>query len=436
MMCSMKSHSRWLLRFFVLFVSSLFVVEVNAQPQGFNYDEAEVPRYELPDPLLSRDGLSIETAFQWTETRREEVLKLFEQSVYGRRPGRPSQMEFELTSTDSSALGGKATRKEITIHFEGKDHPYAIHLLLYIPREVKGRIPVFLGYNFNGNQSVHSDPGITLRTVWIRNKNKVLVNQRATDADRGSSAKRWPAEMVLERGYALATAYYGDIEPDNREGWKEGVRSFYQVDEDGNALALEDWGAISAWSWGLSRIVDYLETDDDIDATRIAVLGHSRLGKTALWAGATDERFAITISNNSGCGGAALSRRAFGETVERINKNFPHWFCEKFKSYNSNEGALPVDQHELIALMAPRPVYIASAEKDVWADPHGEFLSAKAAGPVYELFGKGGVGVEGLPAVDSPVGDFIGYHIRTGVHDVTPYDWEQYLNFADRHFEN
>jgi len=384
--------------------------------------------------LVAGDGSAVRTAEQWTRTRRAEVLELFEEHVYGRRPGRPGGMVFDMTSTDTNALDGLAIRKEVTIYFEGRQEPYAVHLLLYLPKNKSGPFPVFLGYNFRGNQSIHPDPGITMSEAWMRRRDDGNTEKGSVEESRGNRSSRWPVELILGRGYALATAYYGDLEPDRNDGWKDGIRSFYKTDERGNTLAVDEWGAISAWSWGLSRIVDCLETDPQIDASKIAVFGHSRLGKTALWAGAMDERIAITISNNSGCGGAALSRRAFGETVEQINTSFPHWFNGRFKSYNGNEGTLPVDQHELIALMAPRPVYVASAEDDLWADPNGEFLAAQAAGVVYELFGKTGVGISKQPAVNCPVGDYVGYHVRTGKHDVTEYDWMQYLDFADRHF--
>lgn len=405
-----------------------------AAPKGFNYDESKVPQFTLPDPLISDEGAPVTTATQWQQYRRGEILRHFEESVYGPRPGKPERLEFVVTSLDENALGGKARRKQVSILFEGGDRPFAVHVLIYLPINARKPAPIFIGYNFNGNHSINADPGIHLSKSWMRKNEGGNLNHRATDASRGKASSRWPVETILARGYGLATAYYGDVEPDHADGWKDGIRSFYKTDANGQPLALEDWSAISAWSWALSRIVDYLEIDSDIDAKRIALLGHSRLGKTSLWAGATDERFAITISNNSGCGGAALSRRAFGETVQRINTNFPHWFNQSFKQFNGNENALPVDQHELIALMAPRPVYIASAVEDEWADPNGEFLSAKAAGPVYELFGKKGVGVDVQPPINSPVGDSIGYHIRSGGHNVTDYDWEQYLNFADRHF--
>ncbi len=428
-----KSFSfHYLLSLSILLLSIPFAM---AQRPGFNYDEANVPSCELPDPLVSESGNPITSIQDWKNLRRPEILALFEDHVYGPRPAKPENPTYTVTSESMNALGGKATRKQLTIRFDENAFQQALHVLLYIPNSIQGAAPVFVGYNFNGNHTIHTDPSIHLSTSWMRTNNNGNINHQATNEARGKSSKRWPVERIVERGYALATAYYGDVEPDHSEGWKDGIRSHYDTDAKGNPLELEEWSAITAWAWGLSRIVDYLETDSAIDTKRIALMGHSRLGKTSLWAGATDERFGITISNNSGCGGAALSRRAFGETVKRINTSFPHWFNRTFKTYNDNEAAIPVDQHQLIALMAPRPVYVASAQEDLWADPNGEFLSAKAASPVYELFGLEGVGAKSQPPLNSPIGGHVGYHFRTGKHDVTLFDWELYLYFADRHFD-
>jgi hypothetical protein len=404
-----------------------------AGPPDPIYDEALVPPYTLPDPLIDSAGRPVKSAGDWESRRRQEILHLFETHVYGRSPQRP-KMEFDVASEADNALGGRAIRKEVTIHLLPRSAKVSLHLLLYLPK-LEQPVPVFLGLNFSGNQSIHEDPTITITDAWVRNDEKLGIgNNHANEATRGSEAERWQVEEVISRGYGVASMYYGDIDPDFDDGFKNGVHSLYVADGKPDRGA-DAWGSIAAWAWGLSRALDYLETDKHVDAKRVAVWGHSRLGKTALWAAAEDERFAMAISNDSGCGGAALSRRVFGETVGRINKSFPHWFCRNFRQYNENENRLPVDQHMLVALIAPRPIYIASAAEDLWADPRGEFLGAQGAAPVYDLLlGPHAAGLpDHIPAVGKSVGRQIGYHIRSGKHDVTPFDWQQYLDFADRH---
>lgn len=398
-----------------------------APPPATNYDETRVGAYTLPDPLRLASGAPVKDAATWKTKRRPEVLKLFEDTVYGRLPA-PRPIEYEVTAKTNGALGGKASRKEVTIWVAGRQAP-AMQMLLYLPNG-KTRTPVFLGLNFGGNQTVNADPAITVTKNWVRPPRQ-STDTRANEASRGSAASRWPVDLIVSRGYGLATIYYGDIFPDRTDGLAASIiPHFYKPGQ--TSRAPEDWNAIGAWAFGLSRALDYLEKDADVDARRVAVIGHSRLGKTALWAGASDERFALVISNDSGEGGAALARRNFGETVERINTVFPHWFNDNYKQYNTRVNDLPVDQHMLIALIAPRPVYIASAQEDQWADPKGEFLSAQAASPVYRLLRTDGLAARQWPAVHQPVMSRIGYHIRAGKHDVTEYDWRQFIQFADK----
>lgn len=428
--CTVPSVCRILVAFVILFGMS-------EEGISANYDESKIPEYELPELLKSLDGEIIDTPEKWQTKRRPEILSLFETHVYGMQPKASPFAAYEQILYVPDALDGLATLREIKISFPEKRKSPDIYLLLWTPNKGDVPHPTFVGLNFSGNQSTHPDPRIRLSTQWMRpSRGADFKENQAQESSRGKSASRWPVEMIIKRGYAIGTIYCGDIDPDFDDGFKNGVHAMFpEFGVKDGKRDKDAWGTIAGWSWGLSRIMDYFEGDSSIDHKQVAVVGHSRLGKTSLWAGATDSRFAMVISNNSGCGGAALNRRAFGETVQRINTSFPHWFNDKFLDYNSNENALPVDQHMLIGLIAPRPVYVASAEEDRWADPKGEWLSLKHAAPVYKLLGKEPLDLPNQPEVDKPAQKDTGYHIRKGRHDINTFDWSQYLNFADLHFK-
>lgn len=388
----------------VLLAILLFSCSLHAQKRETNYDEAKVPAYELPDPLQFDDGREVRNARQWEKKRRPQVLEVFAQEMYGHMPARPEGLHFS-TISEETVYAGLGLRKVVRIYFDA-DQTHWFDVLIHLPKDAAGPVPMFVGLNFKGNDAT--------------------LDERADF--------RWPYELVLKAGMGVATAWRDSIEPDGKDSKLAeaegvcrdgGVRSWYNKDGD--------WGAISAWAWGLSRIVDYLETDEAYDTDRLAVIGHSRLGKTALWAGANDLRFDMVISNDSGCCGAAISRRKFGETFAVIDTSFPHWFTREFDKYKGREEIFPADQHWLIALAAPRPIYVASATEDLWADPKGEWLAAKAAEPVYALFGMQGLD-DGMPAPDVSDGDGrIGYHIRRGTHNILAFDWQQYISFMNRH---
>lgn len=398
-----------------------------------NYDESLVGELTLPDPLTASDGTRITTAEEWNAKRRPELLKLFESDMYGYMPPKEcANLAFE-TLSDETVFDGKAIRREIRIYFNAPEKLPKMDLLLYIPAKASKPVPAFLSPNFPGNHTVCDDPGVRLPDL----EGGTRVKQPVDESTRGGNKSRWALDKILDRGYALATVYYEEIDPDFDDGRQNGVHPLFARWEEENAIPPESRAAtITAWAWGLSRALDYLETVPEINAKKVALMGHSRLGKTALWGAACDERFAMAISNDSGCGGASLTRRNFGETIAIMDAALWWWFCEKYLTYVADPNLLPFDQHELIALIAPRPVYIASAVEDTWADPKGEFLAAYYADPVYRLLGTDGIaGVTEWPPVDTPVGGTIHYHMRTGKHDVVDYDWEQYLDFADKYLK-
>ncbi len=391
-----------------LMLSMIVVQATLAQADPANYDESMAPDYTLPDPLVTEVGDPVTDADTWFDVRRPELLELFREHVYGYRPGPPEHTGFELIEEDPEALDGAATlrRGNIVIAHEGKGH--AFELILFIPNAAEKPVPCIL-----------------------------LMNNRDrsnTEPTREEITEFWPAEEVIARGYAVAAVQVNEAAPDNGEEFRQGVMRLFddpEIEREPNA-----WGGLAAWGWGASRVLDYFETQYDVDVTRVALLGHSRGGKAALWGGAEDPRFAIAISNESGSGGAALSRRRFGERVSHLTdeSRFHYWFCRNFRNFAENEDALPIDQHQLIALMAPRPVYVASAVEDEWADPKGEFLGAWHAGPVYELLGKDGLPVDEQPEPGVAAHGTIGYHIREGSHNLLLEDWNHYMDFADKHF--
>lgn len=390
-----------------------------------NYDEARVPAYSLESPLSKKDGSAVKSAFEWVNFQRAKILDLYKKEVYGEVPPRPDGVWFEIISLKKDAFENTAVRKEVRIHFgmnNGKKH--FMDMLLYIPKSAKVPAPAFLGLCFKGYHVTTEE-----RDVHLTGGN-LFGNPDFKDESRGSQIERWSHRELIRRGYASATVCYHDIFPDCKDGWNKSIYSLFYDDPSAPSVH-EKHSAIGAWAWGLSRALDYLETEPMINASKVAVHGHSRLGKTSLWAGATDRRFRLVISNDSGCGGAALFKRCLGETVEMILSNFPHWFVTSFAQYAGNEAKMSFDQHFLISLMAPRPVCIGSATEDLWADPKGEFLSGVHAAEVYRLFGANGLGTEVMPPPDTPVTGEISYHNRTGKHDQTSADWSHYLALAD-----
>ena len=394
---------------------------------------AELPvQAALPDPLVMLSGEKVSTAEVWQAKRKPELKGLFQHYMYGTLPPAPEKIDAKVERVDEKFLGGKGTLKEVAIKFGPKNAP-AIRLLLAVPNQRSVPAPVVLGLNFCGNHALLADAGVTLSETWMPQHCAGVSNNRATAASRGTQPDNFAFETALDRGYAVATFYHGDIKPD-RPGYDDGVYPHY-FQSGQTEPGPHEWGAIAAWAWGLSRAADYLVTDKAIDAKRIIVLGHSRNGKTALVAGAFDERFALVIPHQAGCGGTAPSRGKVGETVKQINDRFPHWFCGEFKKFNEQVERLPFDQHALIALCAPRPVLLTNAVEDQWANPDGQYETLKGADPVYRLLGVVGLGSQEIPAVGKLLNSRLGYYIRQGKHSMGKEDWTVFLDFADKQLQ-
>jgi hypothetical protein len=395
---------------------------------------SELPsRPELPDPLVLFNGERVASREQWFRQRRPELKALFAWYMYGAAPPAPEKVEGKVEREDRQAFGGKATLKEVTVTFGPPDVP-KIHLLLVVPNARKKPAPVFVGMNFTGNHTLVTDPAVRLPTVWMYPNHPGVEKNRATEAGRGTQVDVWALEQSVDRGYAVATFYSGDIDPD-RADVREGVQPHY-LKPGQTQPGPHDWGTIAAWAWGISRAVDYLVTDKDLDRERIAAVGHSRLGKTALLAAALDERIALAVPLQAGCGGTAPSRtdNPKAESVKQINTTFPHWFDATFKEFNDQTDRLPFDQNGLVALCAPRPVLFANTTEDAWANPPGQFAVLKAADPVYRFLGVEGLAAKELPEVGKLVDSRLGYYIRPGKHSMTKDDWKVFLDYADKHF--
>lgn len=394
-------------KFIIVFVLTTSVAKVSAQDHNAaNYDESKVPRYTLPDLLKTSTNAVVKDKVTWEKVRRPEILKLFEDNIYGQMPKTYNSIKYSVTKEDRSAMNGKSTLKQVLIEVSNNTKSVQIHLTLFVPNNAKKPVPAFVLINNRGEEN--------------------------TDPTRAVKSEFWPAEMAVDSAYAIAAFHVSDLAPDDKEKYVNGVLQLYP-----EQLAADNgMKAIGAWAWGASRAMDYFETDKDIDAKKVAVVGHSRGGKASLWAAAEDRRFAICITNCSGNTGAALAHRQFGERINRINSSFPHWFNNNYKKFNNKEDSLPVDQHMLIALVAPRPLYATNASKDLWADPKGTFLALKNAEKVYALYGFQSRLPANPPGINEPViRSQLAYHNREGEHNMTAYDWSNFIKFANFHYK-
>lgn len=395
-----------------------------------NYDEAKVGTYTLTDPLKLNNGKPVRNAKTWYSKRRPQIEELFETQQYGRDPGRPAAESFEVTDKGTPALDGRAIRRQVTISFSKDETWPKIHLLIYLPVNAKKPVPMFFTISFVAPQDAVDDPGITPVMVW-----DPKTNTKIEPVKRGNFG-HINVNALLDAGFGVATYYYGEVDPDYAAGFSNGIRAKY-LKPGQTERAADDWGAIAAWAWGMSRVEDYFETDKDIDARRVAIHGVSRLGKTVMWAGAHDQRFAAVIASCSGEGGAALSHRDYGETIAHLTAptRYPYQFAANYAKYAGFPDKAPMDANMLIALVAPRPLLLQTGNTDYWSDPKGEFLAEVAAGPVYKLLGKDPLDTNVWPQAKQPIFHDLAYYMHDGGHGMVPTDWDIYIQFLKMHLQ-
>jgi hypothetical protein len=415
-----------------LYLSRAFAQSANA-PENVagipvNYDESKVGKYTLPDPLRFSNGQPVKNAKDWSAGRRSEIVRLYEENQFGASPVRAEGVKVEVFEKGAPAYNGAVTRKQVTIRFSRQGNGPKADVLIYLPAQSTKPVPVLLTPSFIANSTMVSDPGVKPGEIWDKDKKRV-------PAPRESRFSKLDVERICGQGIGIATVYYGDIDPDFDGGLAYGIRAAY-LKPGQTQPAPGEWGTIAAWAWGLSRIFDYLQTDKDVDSKRIGLFGVSRLGKTVLWAGAHDPRFSLVIASCSGEGGAALSRRNYGETVAHLTApgRYPYQFCANYAKYGNRVDQLPIDGHMLASLIAPRPLLLQTGDTDRWSDPKGEFLAAVAATPVYRLFGKEGITAGTLPAAGQPTLDTLAYFMHSGGHGALPSDWDVFLKFLGVHW--
>ncbi|MEM7316494.1 MAG: acetylxylan esterase [Planctomycetota bacterium] len=412
----------WLRLFLTTVLLLSIATELSArEPKEFdsdvNYDESRLPKYDLPPLLLTAEGKQVTTADDWFNIRRPQIMGMFSNLIYGRvpKPADEIKVSYEVVKTDDEFMDGKATRKDVRIKFENKLGTAEMYVLVFVPKGAKKPVPCFLKHSFDDTKGDGFNAS-TLRQGKLRNG--------------------WPLGEFFDRGYGFVAVDQNDLVGHNEVGFLGGIHKLFYDHKGQSFPKAQEWGCLSTVAWGGMRAMDYLETDDDIDHKRVAVMGHSKMGKAAIWTGAQDQRFAMVISAQSGCAGAALWRRKSGETLKKMVTRFPYWLCRNAWKFVEQEDDLPVDKHMLLACIAPRPVYVHSGVEDTWADGRGEYLSAYHASEVYRLLGKKGLESEESPEVDKPILDsHVGYHIRNGGHSIKPFDWKAFMDFADRHLK-